>query len=145
MDVLPINGIQTYKQWWEAEILTKTILQVIKAAEAHLMLATKERSYYRTQCSQSKTVLRDAFTENQDFTPPPVLSRPSSMSKAITVHFSFDMAQQVHYAHWGHKKHKYMYITILPFTQVHYPSNPLQPGPVYFLTPRKYAVFGDLL
>ncbi|XP_067949763.1 uncharacterized protein [Watersipora subatra] len=26
--------------------------------------------------------------------------------------------------------------------QVHYPSNPLQPGPVYFKTPRKCAVFG---
>ena len=30
----------------------------------------------------------------------------------------------------------------LPFLQVHYPSDPLQPGPVYFLTPRKCAVFG---
>ena len=26
--------------------------------------------------------------------------------------------------------------------QVHYPSNPLQPGPVFFLTPRKCALFG---
>ena len=26
--------------------------------------------------------------------------------------------------------------------QVHYPSNPLQPGPVYFKTPRKCAIFG---
>ena len=26
--------------------------------------------------------------------------------------------------------------------QVHYPSNPLQPGPIYFLTPRKCALFG---
>ena len=37
----------------------------------------------------------------------------------ITVHYSFDFAQQVHY-----------------------PSNPLQPGPIYFLTPRKAAIFG---
>ena len=35
------------------------------------------------------------------------------------VHYSFDMAQQVHY-----------------------PSDPLQPGPIYFLTPRKCAIFG---
>ncbi len=28
------------------------------------------------------------------------------------------------------------------FPQVHYPSNPLQPGPIYFLTPRKCALFG---
>ena len=26
--------------------------------------------------------------------------------------------------------------------QVHYPSNPLQPGPIYFLTPRKCGIFG---
>ena len=26
--------------------------------------------------------------------------------------------------------------------QVHYPSNPLQPCPIYFLTPRKVAIFG---
>ena len=37
----------------------------------------------------------------------------------INVQYSFDFAQQVHY-----------------------PSNPLQPGPIYFLTPRKVAIFG---
>ena len=26
--------------------------------------------------------------------------------------------------------------------KVHYPSNPQQPGPIYFLTPRKCAIFG---
>ena len=26
--------------------------------------------------------------------------------------------------------------------QVHFPSNPLQPGPIYFLTPRKCGIFG---
>jgi len=26
--------------------------------------------------------------------------------------------------------------------QVHYPSDPLQPGPMYFLTPRKCGIFG---
>lgn len=30
----------------------------------------------------------------------------------------------------------------LIFEQVHYPSDPQQPGPVYFLTPRKCAIFG---
>ena len=34
-------------------------------------------------------------------------------------HYSFDFAQQVHL-----------------------PSDPLQPGPIYFLTPRKCALFG---
>ena len=33
-------------------------------------------------------------------------------------------------------------IKYLRLFQVHYPSDPLQPGPIYFLTPRKCAVFG---
>ena len=43
----------------------------------------------------------------------------STASNSIMTHYSFDFAQQVHY-----------------------PSNPLQPGPIYFLTPRKAAIFG---
>ncbi|KAI0221828.1 hypothetical protein LSAT2_026916 [Lamellibrachia satsuma] len=35
------------------------------------------------------------------------------------MHYSFDFAQQIHY-----------------------PSDPLQPGPIYFLTPRKCGIFG---
>ena len=35
------------------------------------------------------------------------------------VHYSFDFAQQVHL-----------------------PSNPMQPGPIYFLAPRKCGIFG---
>ena len=40
-------------------------------------------------------------------------------SAPISAHYSFDMAQQVFC-----------------------PNNPLQPGPMYFLTPRKCAIFG---
>ncbi|XP_048020971.1 uncharacterized protein LOC125251957 [Megalobrama amblycephala] len=40
-------------------------------------------------------------------------------SKKIRMHYSFDFAQQLHF-----------------------PSNPLQPGPMYFLTPRKCGLFG---
>ena len=36
-----------------------------------------------------------------------------------SMHYSFDYAQQVHY-----------------------PANPMQPGPIYFLTPRKCGIFG---
>ena len=43
----------------------------------------------------------------------------SPCSNNIHVHISFDFAQQVHY-----------------------PSNPFQPGPIYFLTPRKCGLFG---
>ncbi|XP_038056881.1 uncharacterized protein LOC119728640 [Patiria miniata] len=40
-------------------------------------------------------------------------------TNAIDMHYSFDYAQQVHF-----------------------PSDPIQPGPVYFLTPRKLGIFG---
>lgn len=40
-------------------------------------------------------------------------------SQDMKIHYSFDFAQQVHF-----------------------PSNPLQPGPIYFLTPRKCGIFG---
>ena len=34
-------------------------------------------------------------------------------------------------------------ILLLTYTQqVHYPCDPQQPGPIYFLTPRKCAIFG---
>jgi hypothetical protein len=43
----------------------------------------------------------------------------SPCSKNIEMHYSFDFAQQVHF-----------------------PNDPYQPGPMYFLTPRKCAIFG---
>ena len=83
------------------------------------MLATKERSYYQTVCDHSKRQVRVHFTEGDQFSPPPAFSSLEPCSLQSTMHYSFDMAQQVHY-----------------------PSNPLQPGPIYFLTPRKCALFG---
>ena len=59
------------------------------------------------------------FTENGVFSPPPPFSSRRPCSVPGIAHYSFDMAQQVHY-----------------------PSNKLQPGPIYFLTPRKCALFG---
>ena len=59
------------------------------------------------------------FTVNDKFSPPPPFSSLQPCSNQMTMHYSFDMAQQVHY-----------------------PSDPLQPGPIYFLTPRKCALFG---
>ena len=53
------------------------------------------------------------------YSPPPPGSAIPSGSGPATVHYSFDFAQQVHYPH-----------------------NPLQPGPMYFKTARKCAIFG---
>ena len=50
--------------------------------------------------------------------PSPAVDVPPS-SRKFMLHVGFDFAQQVHL-----------------------PSDPLQPGPIYFLTPRKCGIFG---
>ncbi|XP_014674791.1 PREDICTED: uncharacterized protein LOC106814923 [Priapulus caudatus] len=47
------------------------------------------------------------------------LGKNAPMSRDIKMHYSFDYAQQVHY-----------------------PNDPYQPGPMYFLVPRKCGIFG---
>ncbi|XP_055957706.1 uncharacterized protein LOC126825399 [Patella vulgata] len=47
------------------------------------------------------------------------LSKNEPCSREAAFHYSFDFAQQIHY-----------------------PSNPFQPGPIYFKTPRKCGIFG---
>ena len=70
-------------------------------------LVCAERELYRKQVADAKLVV-----VNTRLGPNPPCSKP------ITMHYSFDFAQQVHY-----------------------PSDPLQPGPIYFLTPRKCGIF----
>ena len=64
-------------------------------------------------------MIRSTFQIANSFCPPPPFSRCEPCSHDILAHYGFDMAQQVHY-----------------------PSDPLQPGPIYFLTPRKCGIFG---
>ena len=59
------------------------------------------------------------FVEGGVLVPPPPHGMIVPTSDSISAHYSFDFAQQVRY-----------------------PSNPLQPGPVYLLTPRKATIFG---
>ena len=94
-------------------------MQILREAEDHLHKATMERSLYRTICEQTKKDVRQHFQQGNVFTPPRPSANLSSCSLDMCVHYSFDMAQQVHY-----------------------PSDPFQPGPVYFLTPRKCGIFG---
>ena len=70
-------------------------------------------------CDTAKQAIKNHFTIDNEFKPPPPFSRNEPCSLQQPMHYSFDMAQQVHY-----------------------PSDPLQPGPIYFLTPRKCALFG---
>ena len=64
-------------------------------------------------CKESKHHVQ-GFLEEVDFTK---TCEPCSFNG--TVHYSYDYVQQLHY-----------------------PSNPNQPGPIYFKTPRKCALFG---
>ena len=94
-------------------------LKALHRAEQHLLLVTQERSVYRQELEESKRQVHQHFTEGGVFVPPPPRGMIAPASNNISVHYSFDFARQVHY-----------------------PSNPLQPGPIYFLTPRKVAIFG---
>lgn len=91
----------------------------IRSAEEHLRIVQVERSFYKTTCDECKASVKSHFTIDGKFQPPSLSSNIPVNSNDIKVHYSFDYAQQVHM-----------------------PSDPLQPGPIYFLTPRKCTVFG---
>ena len=89
-----------------------------------------ERSLYKEICNGSAESLEELYGNN---VPPPAIMIPPNTNRA-TIHYSFDMAQQVLLTcQFDHVK------SVL---QVHYPLDPFQPGPIYFLTPRKCAIFG---
>ena len=78
-----------------------------------------ERSHYKSVCEECKNSVHAHFLTDGKFSPPPPCTKTPANSIDIEVHYSFDYAQQVHY-----------------------PSDPLQPGPIYFLTPWKCTIFG---
>ena len=78
-----------------------------------------ERSHFRTVVKTSKDTIQQHFAEKEAPFPPPVGVVVPNGSGPARVHYSFDFAQQVHYPH-----------------------NPFQPGPMYFKTARKCAIFG---
>ena len=71
-----------------------------------------ERQGYRDMVSAAKNAVAELPRET-------TLGERQPMSRAIRMHYSFDFAQQVHL-----------------------PCDPLQPGPMYFLTPRICGIFG---
>ena len=87
--------------------------EAIRAQEQHLRLAAGEREFYKNCCKQSKENIQQ-YLQEIDFN---FGRAPCSYNG--TVHYSYDYAQQLHY-----------------------PSDPNQPGPIYFKTPRKCAIFG---
>ena len=91
----------------------------IKTAEEHLRIVQMERSFYKSISDECRQAIKDHFSLNGSFTPPPPNAKVAANSSPIKAHYSFDFAQTVHF-----------------------PSDPLQPGPIYFLTPRKCSVIG---
>lgn len=71
-------------------LFTFLTYQVVKCAEEHLTLATQARSYLRSQVELAKRDIKAAFTS-----PPPLDACFQACSKEITMHYSFDFAQQV--------------------------------------------------
>ena len=94
-------------------------MQTIRQAELHLLDVTTGRSVYQGALEKAKLSVVPYFTIDGTFFPPPPASQRPANKTPISAHYSFDMAQQVFY-----------------------PNDPLQPGPMYFLTPRKCAIFG---
>ena len=95
-----------------ANLSEREKVKCIRTHQDHINSAQSERDFYRTSCANSQKTL-----ETNDA----VLNRANRNACAWngTMHYSFDYAQQVHI-----------------------PSNPLQPGPIYFKTPRKCGIFG---
>ena len=88
-------------------------VEAVRNQEEHLRLTAGERDFYKKCCQESKESVGRNLQEI-DFT---MGREPCSYQG--TVHYSYDYAQQLHY-----------------------PSDPLQPGPIYFKTPRKCLIFG---
>jgi hypothetical protein len=69
--------------------------------------------------AQERSLYREMMTDAKAVAGETRLGLNLPCSREIAMHYSFDFAQQVHI-----------------------PSNPLQPGPIYFLVPRKCGIFG---
>ncbi|ESP02021.1 hypothetical protein LOTGIDRAFT_157152 [Lottia gigantea] len=79
--------------------------------QQHLYIVQQERSLYNAMVSDAKSTCKQHGIMQ--------LTTNLPCSRNLSMHYSFDYAQQVHL-----------------------PSNPMQPGPLYFLVPRKVEIFG---
>jgi len=83
----------------------------LQQQEEHLRIVQVGRSLYKSMVDEARATCQQfGLAELQQSAP---------CSRSMTMHYSFDYAQQVHL-----------------------PSNPLQPGLFYFLVPRKCGLFG---
>ena len=87
----------------------------VRAQEEHLARENGERSFYKSTIKALKPTAQQVLEANHGVVP----RNNPSCSLQGGMNYSYDYAQQVHY-----------------------PSNPLQPGPIYFKTLRKCSIFG---
>lgn len=66
----------------------------MKHAEAHLLLATKARSYLKAQVKSAKDTIKAHFID-RGLAVPSIGACLTPASNNVTMHFGFDMAQQV--------------------------------------------------
>ena len=87
--------------------------QCVLVQQEHLNCVQRERDLYKRVCQEAKTIFEGIEGKV-------VLDQQHGVCTFdITMHYLFDFAQQIHI-----------------------PSNPMQPGPIYFKTPRKCGIFG---
>ena len=87
--------------------------ECVQAQQEHLNCVQMERELYRKVCHEAETNFKALDAEID------LDEVHDACSLDTTIHYSFDFAQQIHI-----------------------PSNPMQPGPIYFKTPRKCGIFG---
>ncbi|XP_033116317.1 uncharacterized protein LOC117116394, partial [Anneissia japonica] len=83
---------------------------ILKKQEEHLRYAMMERELLNKTTAEAKKAVEGLGLK---------LHQNRACSRDMTMHYSFDFAQQVHV-----------------------PSNPFQPGPLFFLTGLKIGLFG---
>ena len=87
--------------------------ECVRAQQEHLNTVKTEREFYREVCEEATRTFESV--ENTIC----LNESHDPCSLDGTMHYLFDFVQQVHI-----------------------PSNPMQPGPIYFKTPRKCGIFG---
>ena len=105
------------------------------------MLATKERSYYRSVQSARPAYVPCSQTMKSSNHHLPFLLCHQGVSQSPSILLTWHSRYSTH-LHEEKEMMKTRGCACIPNTQVHYPSNPQQPSPVYFLTPKKCAIFG---
>ena len=107
---------------WTCQKNNILVYRSANLAEAEKSERLQAQEAHLRRAEQQREVYRGMVKESREFLEVAGIkelreSRPCTLSGSV--HYSFDYAQQVHL-----------------------PSNPLQPGPIYFLAPRKVGIFG---